>query len=78
MGTEIWKVLMPIGLVYVMLIGLTIYLTDSLLPSPAARMGLLTVINLALGYLVFIVLDRGILITGSSSRTAPDRLSRAA
>jgi NADH-quinone oxidoreductase subunit H len=62
-----WKVLMPIGLAYVMLIAGAIYLADNvlLLTTPMLKMLLLTVINLALGYIVFVVLDRGLLITGT-------------
>ncbi len=64
-----WKVLMPIGLAYVMLIALALYILDVVgLTGWVARMGVLTVINVALGYIVFVVMDRGLLISGSRSR----------
>jgi NADH-quinone oxidoreductase subunit H len=65
-----WKVLMPIGLVYVMVMGFAIYAVDALLGgrSEAIRMGALFVVNLPLIYLLFVVLDRGHLISGSASR----------
>lgn len=65
-----WKVLMPIGLVYVMVMGFAIYAVDALLGgrSDAIRMGALFVVNLPLIYLLFLVLDRGHLISGSASR----------
>jgi NADH-quinone oxidoreductase subunit H len=75
-----WKVLMPIGLAYVMLIATAVYATDSLLHigSPLLKMGLLTAINVGLGYIVFIVIDRGLLIAGSKSRPVRGGLDQAA
>ena len=76
-----WKVLMPIGLAYIMLIALTIYVTDNLLGITAMwlRMGALTGVNLVLGYIVFVVFDRGLLITGSRGlKGAAGGLNRAA
>jgi NADH-quinone oxidoreductase subunit H len=65
-----WKVLMPVGLAYVMLIASAIYLADNvlLLTNPLMKLLLLTGINVALGYLIFVVLDRGLLITGTRKR----------
>jgi NADH-quinone oxidoreductase subunit H len=75
-----WKVLMPIGLAYVMLIATAVYLTDGVLgiTSPLIKMGVLTAINVALGYIVFVVIDRGLLIGGSRGRPVPGGLDRAA
>jgi NADH-quinone oxidoreductase subunit H len=76
-----WKVLMPIGLAYVMLIALTIYLVENVagVTSMPVRMGALLAVNLALGYVVFMVFDRGLLITGSRGRhAAGGGLGRAA
>ena len=75
-----WKVLMPIGLAYVMLIAGAVYLTDSVLglTSPVLKVLVLTAINLALGYIVFIVIDRGLLISGSRSRPVSGGLDQAA
>ena len=76
-----WKVLLPIALAYVMVIGIAIYLTENVagLTSPKAMMGVLFLLNLGLGYLVFVVLDRGTLIGGPQSRKpAAGDLPRAA
>jgi NADH-quinone oxidoreductase subunit H len=76
-----WKVLMPIGLAYVMLIASAIYLADNvlLLTSLSMKLLLLTSINVALGYVIFMVLDRGLLITGTRNRDgAVERATRAA
>ncbi|MDZ4864930.1 MAG: complex I subunit 1 family protein, partial [Gemmatimonadota bacterium] len=76
-----WKVLLPIALAYVMVIGVAIYLTENVagLTSPKAMMGVLFLLNLGLGYLVFVVLDRGTLIGGPQSRKpAAGDLPRAA
>jgi len=68
-----WKVLMPIGLAYVMLVGLGIYGVDTLLSGSTAtiKMGVLFLLNLPLMFLVFLVLDRGHLISGSAARRVP-------
>lgn len=75
-----WKVLMPIGLAYVMLIATAVYFSENVfgLTSPMARIGVLTLINLLLGYIVFFVVDRGILISGSKNQPGSRRLDRAA
>jgi NADH-quinone oxidoreductase subunit H len=67
-----WKVLMPMALAYIMLIALAIYLVDSVFgaTTPIVKMVVLFLINLALGYIVFRVFDRGLLITGSRGRHA--------
>jgi NADH-quinone oxidoreductase subunit H len=68
-----WKVLLPIGLAYVMLVGLGIYGVDTLLSgsSDTIKMGALFLLNLPLMFLVFLVLDRGRLVSGSAARRAP-------
>ncbi len=67
-----WKVLMPIGLAYIMLIALAIYLIDNVagVTTPIVKMVVLFVINVGLGFIVFRVFDRGLLITGSRRRNA--------
>ena len=67
-----WKVLMPIALAYVMLIATAIYLIETVagVTSPGVRLLVLTAINVGLGYIVFVVLDRGLLISGSRKRGA--------
>jgi NADH-quinone oxidoreductase subunit H len=76
-----WKVLMPIGLAYVMLIATAIYLLENVLgvTSWAVRISALTAINVALGYIIFMVMDRGLLIGGGrDSRTTAAGLRRVA
>ncbi|MEO8634477.1 MAG: NADH-quinone oxidoreductase subunit NuoH [Gemmatimonadales bacterium] len=76
-----WKVLMPIALAYIMVVGVAIYLIENVagVTSPRVMMGVLCLLNLGLGYLVFIVLDRGALIGGPRSRKpAGHDLPRAA
>ncbi len=75
-----WKVLMPIGLAYVMLIATAVYLTDNVfhLSSHAAKIGVLTLVNVVLGYIVFVVIDRGLLISGSKSQPVRAGLDQAA
>ena len=53
-----------------MLVGLGIYGVDVLLKgsSDTIRMGALFLLNLPLLYVVFLVLDRGHLISGSAAR----------
>jgi len=67
-----WRVLLPIALAYVMLIAIAIYLTEDVfhLGSGLVRLGALVVVNVVLGYFVFVSLDRGILISGSRGRRA--------
>jgi uncharacterized membrane protein len=71
---------MPIGLAYAMLIALAIYLTDTVfgLAGSPMRMLVLVAINLVLSYVVFVTLDRGLLITGSRGRGAAGGLQRVA
>jgi NADH-quinone oxidoreductase subunit H len=76
-----WKVLIPIALAYVMLIALAIYLTDNVLGIESIRIKnlLLFGVSAALSYIVFMVLDRGVLVTGSRDRLrAAGGLGRAA
>jgi NADH-quinone oxidoreductase subunit H len=67
-----WKVLMPIGLAYVMLIATAVYLIEDVAGFTGwlPKMLVLTAINVALGYIVFVVLDRGLLISGSRTPAA--------
>jgi NADH-quinone oxidoreductase subunit H len=67
-----WRVFLPIALAYVMLVALAIYLTEDVLGlgSGLVRLAVLVVVNLVLGYFVFVSLDRGILISGSRGRRA--------
>ncbi len=62
-----WKVMLPLGLLYVMVVALAIWLVEQGLGIASPRLAMLVLfgINLGLGYLVFFVLDRGYLVSGS-------------
>ncbi|HRZ09407.1 MAG TPA: NADH-quinone oxidoreductase subunit H [Gemmatimonadales bacterium] len=77
-----WKVLIPMGLAYVLFVAVAVWVVDGPLgvTSVAARSGLLFLFNVPVLAFVFRVLDRGRLIRGSSIRSpAPaPRRARAA
>jgi NADH-quinone oxidoreductase subunit H len=62
-----WKIFIPMGLAYVMYTAVGLWLVDGPLgvTSPTVRFGLLFLFNLPVLVLVFRVLDRGRLISGS-------------
>ena len=65
-----WKVLLPVSLAYIMLIATAIYLLEHVagIGSPTARALILTALSLGLGVVVFWVLDRGAIVSGSQPR----------
>ena len=67
-----WRVLLPIALAYAMLIAIALYVTENVLGlgTGLARLAALVVVNVVLGYFVFVSLDRGTLISGSRGRRA--------
>jgi NADH-quinone oxidoreductase subunit H len=75
-----WKVLMPLALGYIMVLGLAIYLIETVFGVSSQRVeaGLLFLVNLPLLVGVFRLLDRGAIIGGPRARAAAARLSRAA
>ncbi len=74
-----WKVLMPMGLGYVMLVATGLWAMDAAgLTGWGARFAVLAGINLALGYVIFVVLDRGLVIRGARDRSARAGLRQAA
>jgi NADH-quinone oxidoreductase subunit H len=76
-----WRVLLPVALAYVMLIAITLYVTEDVLGlgTGLARLAALIVVNAVLGYFVFVSLDRGTVISGSRGRqAAAGGLNRAA
>ena len=77
-----WKVLLPISMAYLLLIAGAIWGVDALLAgaAPWTRNLALFVINLPVLFLVFRVLDRGTLVSGSYRRSVPavSRRDRAA
>ena len=75
-----WKVLMPTGLAYIMIIAVAIWGIEQGLgiSNPHWRAWALFVLNLPLCALVFRVLDRGTLIAGSHRREGAARSVRRA
>ncbi len=77
-----WKFLMPLALVYLMIICLAMFgATRSLgLTRPRELALALLLLNLVLGFAVFFLLDRGLLVRGSQIRQRPSdsRFQRAA
>lgn len=77
-----WKVLLPISMAYLLLIAGAVWGVDALLAGAAqwTRNLALFVINLPVLFLVFRVLDRGTLVSGSYRRSVPavSRRDRAA
>ncbi|HJP55724.1 MAG TPA: NADH-quinone oxidoreductase subunit NuoH [Gemmatimonadales bacterium] len=65
-----WKFLLPVALAYIMVIGGAIYALEHVagITSPLTRAMVLTVVSLGLGVLVFWVLDRGVIVSGSQPR----------
>jgi len=63
-----WKVLIPMGLAYILYVAVAVWLVDGPLgvTSAGARSGLLFLFNIPVLVLVFRVLDRGRLIRGAS------------
>jgi NADH-quinone oxidoreductase subunit H len=76
-----WKVMLPLALGYVMVMAFAIWLVERGLGITQPRLAMLILfgLNLIIGYVVFFLLDRGILVRGSyRPRGAPEPPSRAA
>jgi NADH-quinone oxidoreductase subunit H len=81
-----WKLLTPMALAYILVICTAVYVIERVLgiTDPTGRALALTGLNLALGVLLFIVIDRGAIIRGSgragraAERTAGRVPARAA
>ena len=64
-----WKVLLPISLVYVMVVGVAVWAAEAMgLPYGRGQAALLSVVSLGLGAVVIFVLDRGRVVGGASTR----------
>jgi NADH-quinone oxidoreductase subunit H len=63
-----WKVLTPLALTYIMVIAGAVYVIERVLgiTDPVGRALALTGLNLALGVLLFLVIDRGTIVRGSA------------
>jgi hypothetical protein len=68
-----WKLLVPVLLAYVMLIAVALVVVEQVLgvTSLLVRNLALLGVNLVAGWLVFFVLDRGLVIRGVAGRRAP-------
>jgi NADH-quinone oxidoreductase subunit H len=68
-----WKLLVPVLLAYVMLIAIALVVVEQGLgvASPVGRNLALLGVNLVAGWLVFFVLDRGLVIRGVAGRAPP-------
>ncbi len=68
-----WRLLVPVLLAYVMLIAIAVVVVEQGLgvTSPVVRNLALLGVNLVAGWLVFFVLDRGLVIRGVSGRGTP-------
>jgi NADH-quinone oxidoreductase subunit H len=70
-----WKVMLPLALAYIMVTALAIWSVDHLIgiTNPKGKMAILFGLNLVLGYLVFFVLDRGLIVSGAYRSTPPSQ-----
>jgi NADH-quinone oxidoreductase subunit H len=68
-----WKVMLPLALVYIMVTTVAIWVIETVagVGNPRLGMGILFGLNLVLGYLVFFVLDRGLILSGSYRAPRP-------
>ncbi|MEK7380889.1 MAG: hypothetical protein AAB075_07770, partial [Gemmatimonadota bacterium] len=63
-----WKFMLPFSLGYVMTIGGAVWLLEDVmgLTAPTMRGLALLGLNLILGYIVFYLIDRGVIVKGST------------
>jgi len=68
-----WKVMLPLALGYIVVTTLAIWGIEQVagITSPKSKMLILFGLNLVLGYLVFFVLDRGLILSGSYRAGGP-------
>src|SRR5690606_29296238 len=72
-----WKVLLPIALVYLVLISTAIVLMDMAGLGRGATFGYaMGALNLVCVVLLFLVLDRGRLVSPASGRLSPEEIER--
>ncbi len=67
-----WKFMLPMALLYIMVIAVALWVIEHAagITNPKAVMGILTGLSLVLGYAVFFLLDRGVVVSGSYRQTA--------
>jgi membrane protein YdbS with pleckstrin-like domain len=75
-----WKFMIPTALAYVMVIAVASYVLEHLLgfTEPWPFWAAMTVLNVALAVVVFFVLDRGYLISGTAAYRRPTPAAREA
>jgi NADH-quinone oxidoreductase subunit H len=73
-----WKFLMPVALVYIMVIAVASYLVDRVfgITEPWLVWGALTVLNVALAVVVFVLLDRGAVVSGTAAHVRTPTVAR--
>jgi NADH-quinone oxidoreductase subunit H len=74
-----WKFMLPVALTYVMLIGAAIWAIEDLagVTEPTRRNLLLFGLNVVLAFLVFFLLDRGLIVRGAAARATARRQAEA-
>jgi len=62
-----WKFLIELATLYLVIIAVAIHVVERVLhiTEPLARMGIYTGLNLILAYIVFVLIDRGTIVSGS-------------
>ena len=62
-----WKVLLPLALVYIMVTAIAIWIIEQVagVTDPRVKMFILFGLNLVIGYVVFFLMDRGHIMSGS-------------
>ena len=74
-----WKFMLPVALTYVMVIGAAIWAIEDLagVTAPTPRNLLLFGLNLVLAFVVFFILDRGLIVRGAAARGTARRQAEA-
>ena len=67
-----WKFMLPTALLYIMVVSVALWVIERVvgITNPRAVMGMLTAVSLLLAYVVFFLLDRGMVVSGSYRQTA--------
>jgi NADH-quinone oxidoreductase subunit H len=70
-----WKFMLPMALLYIMIVCVALWSIEHLagITDRRTTMGILFGLNLALGFVVFFLLDRGVVLSGSYRQAAPVR-----
>ena len=73
-----WKFLMPMALVYIMIIAIASWVVERFLgqTDPWTVWAALTVLNVALAIVVFVILDRGAIVSGTAAHMRTTSVGR--